>query len=194
MTSHSFNMFFFSIQGNLNDQTCSTGFYYNSTLPDHDAQSQNATTGTCEPCSVCEQGEGVLIPCTNTSNTVCEPCLEGQEYSFYNSTSKSRQCSTCTNCSAQYKHEQSACTVTRDAVCSDCLKKYFLYVNVDGSVECRKCSVCPEDGWAVHWYECEQAGLPLRQQCAPGKLIEVYILYMCVCMFDHNMQLNLHRL
>lgn len=120
----------------------------------------------------------MVAPCSNTSDTVCKACIEGLQYSTFDPTINNTLCINCTNCTAQHRLKEGACSVTGDAVCGECLEKYFLYVDSEGNADCRRCSRCPGDGGAVHWYECEQAGLPLEQQCAPGEIISPQRLWM----------------
>lgn len=139
--------------------SCSPGFYAVST---EDGQE-------CLPCSMCEPGQGVTIPCSHSNDTVCNNCSEGY---FSRLTPSGRQCTKCESCAPE-QIETSPCTSTQNSVCGDCSKGYFLYVDNDGAA-CTRCSQCPTDVVAVHWIECAEAGEPLHNQCAPGKCTILY--------------------
>ena len=128
------------------------------------------TNPQCIPCSRCEDGEEMTAPCTPISDTICTRCSEGQ-YSHYSVDQDVRNCTNCTNCSLQNREQSSPCSVSKDATCGSCLKYYFLTVNSNDQAVCMKCSKCPRNVVAIHWNDCQRAGLPQDQQCAPGKRV-----------------------
>lgn len=148
--------------------SCSSGFYAVST---EDGQE-------CLPCSVCEAGQGVAIPCSHFNDTVCNNCSQGH---FSRLLLSGRECTKCESCAPE-QIETSPCTSTQNSVCGGCSKGYFLYVDNDGAA-CRRCSQCPTAVVAVHWIECVEAGEPLNNQCAPGKctiLIHMLLPWKCL--------------
>ncbi|XP_068094649.1 tumor necrosis factor receptor superfamily member 16-like isoform X2 [Hyperolius riggenbachi] len=82
----------------------------------HFLLSENATSGVCHPCSVCGRGQGVLLNCTRTRNTVCQPCPPG----FYSEEKNS--VSPCLPCRTECKETQvqiGECTTHHDILCMD---------------------------------------------------------------------------
>lgn len=141
--------------------TCEVGHY---------ASSNADLSVSCQQCSNCSLGEGVLHSCTNTSNTTCIQCGPLGMFSDLNLTSGNRQCYNCTDCSEPHRQQLTACNETGDSACGDCLPGYFLGVDRSGSTVCLECSRCPPPGdvVAVRWRDCEKSGLDRDMWCSPG--------------------------
>uniref|UniRef100_A0A9J8AVU5 Nerve growth factor receptor n=1 Tax=Cyprinus carpio carpio TaxID=630221 RepID=A0A9J8AVU5_CYPCA len=71
-------------------------------------------TGQCEPCTVCPRGQGVMIRCEHTHDTVCEECLD-DTYSDQESTLD--PCLPCTICEEGIEILMRNCTPNEDAWC-----------------------------------------------------------------------------
>lgn len=151
--------------------TCQPG-YYSTTEDPLD----------CIPCSVCGVGQGILVPCGGSNNTICTDCLDGQ-YSALTSTG--RVCIKCKDCGPE-RIELSLCTATQDSICGRCSEGYFLYVGSDNS-ECMRCSKCPPDEVVLHWLDCVAAGEPEDNQCAPGTL-RIQCIYIII--HPHNVRVG----
>lgn len=67
----------------------------------------------CMECLKCDIGHGVVSPCTNISNTECQPCREG---TFSDRVSPEQECLNCSQCGPGTVIEEK-CTITRDTVC-----------------------------------------------------------------------------
>ncbi|XP_066554539.1 tumor necrosis factor receptor superfamily member 16 [Amia ocellicauda] len=83
---------------------CNYGYYMND------------MTGLCELCTVCPQGQGVLVDCSNNMDTICEQCPEG---TFSNQDSTMEPCLPCTICEEDLEIEIAQCTATSDTICRD---------------------------------------------------------------------------
>ncbi|MBN3296472.1 TNR16 factor, partial [Amia calva] len=81
---------------------CNYGYYMND------------MTGLCELCTVCPQGQGVLVDCSNNMDTICEQCPEG---TFSNQDSTMEPCLPCTICEEDLEIEIAQCTATSDTIC-----------------------------------------------------------------------------
>lgn len=75
-------------------------------------------------------------------------------------------CASCTRCESEHRRELQPCSEFSDAQCGACVAGFFLGLADD---KCQECSLCPDGRDAVHWLDCENAGLPLDWQCAPGE-------------------------
>ena len=139
---------------------------------------RNAVTAeenVCLPCANCSVTEGVVNPCTPTTNTICIDCSTWlSAFSIFSTTSGYRECQNCTNCTVLHKEELLSCTGHGDAMCGECLPGYFLGVDVNWETRCLKCSKCPLGGdgeRVVRWRQCQQAGLSRDMWCSPGTCI-----------------------
>ena len=145
--------------GASRNASCLEGRYY------------NASTSNCQECSLCNEGEGTLQPCTNISNTVCTRCDTRGMVSTLDATTGSWECQNCKNCTAAHRLERTACNSTANSICGTCFKGYFLGVN-SGVTLCLRCSRCPPDNDGrriIRWRDCEEAGLDRDMWCSPGK-------------------------
>ena len=67
----------------------------------------------CQICSGCPEGQGAVInSCSSKTNTICEPCVEGHNYS---SKYSQDECFPCTICDTQ---TLTNCAVDNDVTCS----------------------------------------------------------------------------
>uniref|UniRef100_A0A8C1AB54 Nerve growth factor receptor n=1 Tax=Cyprinus carpio carpio TaxID=630221 RepID=A0A8C1AB54_CYPCA len=79
-------------------------------------------TGECEPCTVCPRGQGVLLRCEHSHDTVCEECLD-DTYSDQDSTLD--PCLPCTICEEGIEILMRNCTPYEDAWCHDPLSPTY---------------------------------------------------------------------
>ncbi|XP_026173324.1 tumor necrosis factor receptor superfamily member 5 isoform X2 [Mastacembelus armatus] len=84
---------------------CESGFYCTNDQCDH-----------CKPVTICSLGEGVKIPATRTSDTMCAPCANG---TYSNVTDFISPCKPHTNCEDFGRVLKIPGTQTTDAVCDD---------------------------------------------------------------------------
>ncbi|XP_077984329.1 uncharacterized protein LOC144438972 [Glandiceps talaboti] len=112
----------------------------------------------CMNCTQCPPGQGVEKECTNNSDTVCRPCVQGETYSSMYSAV--RDCEPCTHCSP---HQEliNTCIVTQNARCGNCYIGYFKNELTD---MCEECSYCFE---SISYYQkdCDVKGVPARFHC-----------------------------
>ncbi|KAJ7390627.1 Death domain [Desmophyllum pertusum] len=66
----------------------------------------------CMDCLKCIVGEGVVSPCTQTTNTKCQPCTKG---TFSDIVSNAERCMICSKCEPAGIKEE--CNATRDTIC-----------------------------------------------------------------------------
>lgn len=85
-----------------NDATCACNYgYYMNTLSQR-----------CEPCTMCPEGQGVLLGCELDHDTVCEEC---EEDTYSDQESLREPCIPCTSCDdSEILHP---CTPVTDTVC-----------------------------------------------------------------------------
>jgi len=76
-------------------------------------------TVSCEPCTVCDPGDGVKVDCLEKSDTVCRKCGKG-EYSEREW--DKRVCVKCTNCAAFSRITLKPCSSLNNTVCGDCVE------------------------------------------------------------------------
>ncbi|XP_064636971.1 tumor necrosis factor receptor superfamily member 16-like [Lineus longissimus] len=88
--------------------TCPKGAYLDMT--------KNRTA--CRACTVCPAGYGVGVPCSLTTDTVCEPCAEG---TYNPRKTLNERCRRCRRCSYPYVSVRK-CQPNRDASCNWCAK------------------------------------------------------------------------
>ena len=67
-------------------------------------------------CSKCAPGHGVIIHCTNETNTICAPCVPGVSFSRYVSSKPCRPCSSCHD----DEYEVVRCSRKSNTVCRKC--------------------------------------------------------------------------
>lgn len=152
-----------------------------------DLVTTNMTNSTsCIPCSTCGDREETVQPCTSVSDTVCGTCSEGQ----YSNNGTVKRCRNCTNCSLHNREQVSPCSASGDAICGSCYRYYFLTVDSYDRAVCKKCSPCPMNAEVVRWYDCERAGLPLDQQCAPGthippNMLQNYSTFLSLILLEY---------
>uniref|UniRef100_A0A673JM09 Nerve growth factor receptor a (TNFR superfamily, member 16) n=1 Tax=Sinocyclocheilus rhinocerous TaxID=307959 RepID=A0A673JM09_9TELE len=79
-------------------------------------------TSQCEPCTVCPRGQGVLMRCEHSHDTVCEECLD-DTYSDQDSTLD--PCLPCTICEEGIEILMRNCTPYEDAWCHDPLSPTY---------------------------------------------------------------------
>ncbi|NXJ70151.1 TNR16 factor, partial [Rostratula benghalensis] len=76
---------------------------------------QDEPSGSCKECQVCEVGFGLVYPCRDTQDTVCEECPEGTFSSEANFVDPCLPCTTCEENEVMVKE----CTAISDAECRD---------------------------------------------------------------------------
>ncbi|KFO62839.1 Tumor necrosis factor receptor superfamily member 16, partial [Corvus brachyrhynchos] len=69
--------------------------------------------GTCRECRVCEVGFGLMFPCKDSQDTVCEECPEGTFSSEANFVDPCLPCTTCEENEVLVRE----CTAVADAEC-----------------------------------------------------------------------------
>ncbi|XP_017595986.1 PREDICTED: tumor necrosis factor receptor superfamily member 16, partial [Corvus brachyrhynchos] len=75
--------------------------------------SQDDPGGTCRECRVCEVGFGLMFPCKDSQDTVCEECPEGTFSSEANFVDPCLPCTTCEENEVLVRE----CTAVADAEC-----------------------------------------------------------------------------
>ncbi|NXP08741.1 TNR16 factor, partial [Thinocorus orbignyianus] len=76
---------------------------------------QDEPSGSCRECQVCQVGFGLVYPCRDSQDTVCEECPEGTFSSEANFVDPCLPCTTCEDNEVLVKE----CTATSDAECRD---------------------------------------------------------------------------
>lgn len=107
-------------------------FYYNDV---------EDTQTTCQQCSMCPVGYGVIEFCTVTLDTDCESCDDGDTWSDVEDAVSA--CKECTTCEPGYG-ATSACTVSSDTVCELC-SSGATFSDVDSQTPCETCTSCEYD-------------------------------------------------
>ncbi|KFV67100.1 Tumor necrosis factor receptor superfamily member 16, partial [Dryobates pubescens] len=74
---------------------------------------QDEPSGSCRECRVCEVGFGLMFPCQDSQDTVCEECPEGTFSSEANFVDPCLPCTTCEEHEVLVKE----CTPVSDAEC-----------------------------------------------------------------------------
>lgn len=74
---------------------------------------QDERSGSCRECRVCEVGFGLMFPCQDLQDTVCEECPEGTFSSEANFVDPCLPCTTCEENEVLVKE----CTAVSDAEC-----------------------------------------------------------------------------
>ncbi|XP_078601239.1 uncharacterized protein LOC144876155 [Branchiostoma floridae x Branchiostoma japonicum] len=117
----------------------------------------------CVPCTSCSPGYGVLRPCTEYQDTVCEPCEPGKTFS--GTDSPWRRCESCVQCAA-HELRRRECTPTRNGRCGSCETGWF-HNEITG--DCDVCSWCYPDYPAIADFvsECNVTGVATGFHCAP---------------------------
>ncbi|CAH1267179.1 NGFR [Branchiostoma lanceolatum] len=117
----------------------------------------------CVPCSSCSPGYGVLRPCTEYQDTVCEACEPGKTFSGTDSTW--RRCESCVQC-ATHELRRRECTPTRNGRCGSCETGWF---HNDITGDCDVCSWCYPEYPAITDFVsgCNVTGVTPGFQCAP---------------------------
>ncbi|XP_066288214.1 tumor necrosis factor receptor superfamily member 1B-like [Branchiostoma lanceolatum] len=117
----------------------------------------------CVPCSSCSPGYGVLRPCTEYQDTVCEACEPGKTFSGTDSTW--RRCESCVKC-ATHELRRRECTPTRNGRCGSCETGWF---HNDITGDCDVCSWCYPEYPAITDFvsACNVTGVTPGFQCAP---------------------------
>ncbi|XP_019647549.1 PREDICTED: tumor necrosis factor receptor superfamily member 6B-like [Branchiostoma belcheri] len=117
----------------------------------------------CVPCSPCSPGYGVLRPCTEYQDTVCEACEPGKTFS--GTESPWRRCESCVQCAA-HELRRRECTPTRNGRCSSCETGWF---HNDITGDCDVCSWCYPEYPAITDFVsgCNVTGVPPGFHCAP---------------------------
>eukprot|EP00058_Branchiostoma_floridae_P023716 XP_002609206.1 hypothetical protein BRAFLDRAFT_125960 [Branchiostoma floridae] len=117
----------------------------------------------CVPCSSCSPGYGVLRPCTEYQDTVCEPCEPGKTFS--GTDSPWRRCESCVQCAA-HEVRRRECTPARNGRCGSCETGWF-HNEITG--DCDVCSWCYPEYPAITDFvsECNVTGVATGFQCAP---------------------------
>ncbi|XP_072171623.1 uncharacterized protein [Diadema setosum] len=134
-------------------ETCDEGFYQYTP--------NNHITSRCVLCSLCPPGSRVLTRCSNTTDTVCQPCQKG---SFSLGWNLGEYCVPCTRCSSHQRRV--ACSPTSDTVCKpSCTRGYYWD---QSALDCLRCSYCPPNTPQERVYECEQNGASKDNLCAEG--------------------------
>ncbi|XP_033101835.1 tumor necrosis factor receptor superfamily member 16-like [Anneissia japonica] len=97
------------------------------------------SNGNC--CENCAPGFGVLSPCDQDNNTICEACIPGNTFSA--SSSHEAVCEVCSPCSNNelVKHP---CNTTHDTVC-ECKSNFY---RSKDDLSCRQCDLCIK-GWGA---------------------------------------------
>ena len=145
-----------SVAASLN---CSAGSYYSD------------VDNSCKECGICPESEVEAEPCTPTWNTICH-CKPGYyrlypTWSFFKDT-----CQECRRCGN--RQVVINCTESSDTLCGDCPLDYFLY----NATFCAACSICSEgDPFAIRMIDCQEAGLPPWQQCAPQMVTDSVFVF-----------------
>lgn len=87
-------------------------------------------------CRECGPGYGVALPCVEKNDTVCQPCVNGENWSA--STSYEDFCETCKLCPSNAKvlHK---CNSTHNTKC-ECDDGYYYYVEQKMCKLCDRCS------------------------------------------------------
>ncbi|XP_071942307.1 tumor necrosis factor receptor superfamily member 16-like [Antedon mediterranea] len=88
-----------------------------------------------ECCEDCAAGFGVVSPCGQENNTICEACIPGTTFSP--SSSGGDVCNMCSKCPTNELVKQ-PCNITHDTIC-ECKKDF--YRNKD-DFSCRQCDLC----------------------------------------------------
>ncbi|XP_078684603.1 uncharacterized protein LOC144918044 [Branchiostoma floridae x Branchiostoma belcheri] len=117
----------------------------------------------CVPCSPCSPGYGVLRPCTEYQDTVCEACEPGKTFS--GTESPWRRCESCVQCAA-HELRRRECTPTRNGRCGSCETGWF---HNDITGDCDVCSWCYPEYPAITDFVsgCNVTGVPPGFHCAP---------------------------
>lgn len=74
---------------------------------------QDESSGSCRECRVCEVGFGLMFPCKDSQDTVCEECPEGTFSSEANFVDPCLPCTTCEENEVLVRE----CTAVADAEC-----------------------------------------------------------------------------
>ena len=138
---------------------CSVGSYYSD------------VDNICQECGICPENEVEAEPCTSTRNTICH-CKTGY-YRLYPTWSFLQDtCQECRSCGN--RQIVINCTESSDTLCGDCPLNYFLY----NATFCAPCSICSEgDPFAIRMIDCQEAGLPPWQQCAPKMVTDSVFVF-----------------
>nr|XP_056706469.1 tumor necrosis factor receptor superfamily member 6 [Euleptes europaea] len=93
-------------------------------------------------CDLCEPGKVIDKDCTDSSNTTCKECKEGEEYTDgYNYLSKCRRCS---SCDAEHGLEvDKPCIRSRNVKCR--CRPGFFYNSSEPCHHCNPCTKCEHD-------------------------------------------------
>ncbi|KAL3861779.1 hypothetical protein ACJMK2_007800 [Sinanodonta woodiana] len=73
------------------------------------------TEGFCQKHTMCAPGEWVKSPGNKDRDTICESCIEGQNFSINGSATEG--CLPCTRCDVKGLNEMTPCTIKSDAQC-----------------------------------------------------------------------------
>lgn len=74
---------------------------------------QDEASGSCRECRVCPAGFGLMFPCKDSQDTVCEECPEGTFSSEANFVDPCLPCTTCEENEVLVRE----CTAVEDAEC-----------------------------------------------------------------------------
>ena len=119
----------------------------------------------CQPCGTCGAGKTVLEACSESTDITCQPCpsetfkiapgneectscqspcVEGTVEVFPCTSTRDRECQTCSFCSAGKFRDESGCV---DAVCTDCPTGKFMASTEHTNTECDECNECGENSY-----------------------------------------------
>ncbi|EDQ91376.1 uncharacterized protein MONBRDRAFT_23706 [Monosiga brevicollis MX1] len=82
----------------------------------------NTSDTVCQPCATCDSGEFEAAVCTNTSDTVCQPCAtcdSGEFEAAVCTNTSDTVCQPCATCDSG-EFVAGVCTNTSDTVCQPC--------------------------------------------------------------------------
>ncbi|XP_078415329.1 tumor necrosis factor receptor superfamily member 1B-like [Cetorhinus maximus] len=137
-------------------------------------------TGRVECCSKCPPGKFMEEECTETSDSICRPCLDRSYSKDWNIVYSCSRCDECSHEGMKYKQN---CTATSNALC-ECIEGY-----VCKDEHCRRCvpkadmspwylNMQVDDTYSIHFPEQECGGLSHQE----GKSIEqTYVTLNCAC-------------
>lgn len=109
---------------------------------DHSNQYFDITSGSCKLCTNCSSLlQTTETDCTDTNNTVCSYCPDGQ---FFNSTSGEFECVPCSSeCPIFGQKPVGDCNRTHDLYCEPCTNSDLIYN--PHVMDCTlKCELCPK--------------------------------------------------
>ncbi|XP_020607681.1 tumor necrosis factor receptor superfamily member 4-like [Orbicella faveolata] len=90
----------------------------------------------CVSCSPCPPGYGVETKCSQKSDTECQACQPGFDYSDTSGFESCFGCDEFSNCPLVNAKEVRKCTVYSKRVCDGCLDGYFYNPGTGGCQEC----------------------------------------------------------